>query len=103
MKQNLHIDFTWLNEEYELWKEECDDLTFAEWLYQEFLHGPAVGAILGVNGFSTPLNKENIEEYYSMDKDEQTKELASRFDCFYAEVAKMLGLSIESIQNDLNL
>lgn len=102
MKQDIQIDENWLKGEYELWKGECFDLSFSEWLYEDFKHGPTVGAILGVNGFITPENKDNAEEFFAMNEQEQAEELAFRFDVFYEKASKALGITKEEMVNDLN-
>lgn len=98
MKQKIQIDKKWLTDEYETWQSEEYGVTFEEWLRQDWACDPTIGAILGTNGFVVPSTQENYDEYDAMSEEEQKVELEVRFQAFFAEIAKMLGITVEEIK-----
>lgn len=101
MKQKIHIDEQWLKDEYETWQSEKYVMTFEDWLRHEWAASPTIGAILGTNGFVVPETQENAEEFEAMNEEEQKAELQVRFEAFFSEAARILGITVNDIKTNL--
>lgn len=92
MKEEIKINEQYIKDAYTCREDDNWGVSFKEYLKGDWEHDPTIGAMIGVNGFSTG---PNAKEFEAMSEEEQNVELEKRLNIFYELARKTVGMTQE--------